>query len=66
MEYIETKLMLPKETKELADAIVAVLDATIEAGKDGFQVGDVATILPVVIGKFPVAVDGMEKIKGGC
>lgn len=63
MEYIETKLMLPKETKELADAIEAVLQATIDAGKDGFQMGDIASILPVVISKFPTAVDGMDKIK---
>lgn len=63
MEYVETTLKLPKETKELADAIVATIDATIEAGKDGFQLADVGTILPVVIAKFPLAVDGMDKIK---
>lgn len=62
MEYVKKEVSLPKETEELAEAIEAVLEATVSAGKDGYQLADLGAIVPVAIAKLPLAVDGMDKI----
>lgn len=63
MEYIKKEVALPKETEELAEAIESILEATMQAGKDGYQLADLGQIVPVAIAKLPLAVDGMDKIK---
>lgn len=52
-----------KEGKEVMDALEAIVVATVQAAKDGFQAGqDIPPIVAAAWSKLPAAIEGIQKI----
>ncbi len=63
VEMVQETFDAPKETKEVKDALVAIVKVTKEALADGWQAGtDLPAIITVAAAHLLTAVDGMNKI----
>jgi hypothetical protein len=63
MELVKVEVELPKQVSELADAVVAVVQATRLALKDGWQSGtDLPVILTTALAVLPKAVEGLDQL----
>lgn len=62
---IKKEVMLPKETSELADALVKLLAGVKGALADGFQPGqDIPEVIMLAVHELGAAMVGIDKVPG--